>query len=124
MVAEKNILAYFKSPEEAQSVANKLRALRVVDMSIDRFSAYPGGEMNNIMNALTGDLVSLTSMTQNSALSNRSAGILGAADPSASGMSAGEPDGHEGRDILLTIVLDEEVFHQALSIIEDAGGFI
>ncbi|MFC7681483.1 hypothetical protein [Paenibacillus sp. GCM10028914] len=122
-MSEKNILAYFKSPEEAQSVARKLEALRVADMSINRFSAYPGGEMNNIMNPLTGDIVSLTSMTQNSALSNRSAGILGAADPSASGMSAGE-DEVQGRDILLTVVLDESVFHQALSIIEDAGGLV
>ncbi|HEY2493675.1 MAG TPA: hypothetical protein VGI33_12305 [Paenibacillus sp.] len=34
---EKNILAYFKSPEQADSVARKLQSLRIVDMSIDRF---------------------------------------------------------------------------------------
>lgn len=123
MLTEKNILAYFKSPEEAQGVVRKLEALKVVDMSINRFSAYPGGEMNNIMNPLTGNIVSLTSMTLNSALSNTSAGILGAADPSASGMSAAD-DGLHGRDILLTVVLDESVFERAMSIIEEAGGFI
>lgn len=123
MLTEKNILAYFRSPEEAQGVARKLEALKVVDMSIDRFSAYPGGEMNNIMNPLTGNIVSLTSMTLNSALSNTSAGILGAADPSASGMSAAD-DGLHGRDILLTVVLDESVFERAMSIIEEAGGFV
>ncbi|WP_054956678.1 hypothetical protein [Paenibacillus dakarensis] len=122
-MAEKNILAYFKSPDEAQGVARKLEALRVVDMSIDRFSAYPGGEENGIMHPITGDIVSLASMTLNSSLSNRSAGILGAADPSASGMSASE-DGTHGRDILLTVVLDESVFHQALNIIEEAGGLV
>ncbi|WP_422660310.1 hypothetical protein ACK8P5_07390 [Paenibacillus sp. EC2-1] len=122
-MTEKNILAYFKSPEEAQGVARKLEALKVVDMSINRFSAYPGGEMNNIVNPLTGNIVSLTSMTLNSALSNTSAGILGAADPSASGMSAAD-DGLHGRDILLTVVLDESVFDRAMSIIEEAGGFV
>ncbi|AJS57674.1 hypothetical protein [Paenibacillus sp. IHBB 10380] len=34
---EKNILAYFKSPEQADGVARKLQSLRIVDMSIDRF---------------------------------------------------------------------------------------
>lgn len=124
IVIEKNILAYFKTPEEAQGVARKLQALRVVDMSIDRFSKYPGGELNNTMQPMTGDIVSLTSMTLNSALSNRSSGVLGAADPSACGMSAGGEDGPDGRDILLTVVLDENVFHQAMRIIEDAGGMV
>lgn len=123
-MAEKNILAYFKSPEEAEGVAKKLQALRVADLSIDRFSAYPGGELNDTMHPLTGDIVSLTSMTQNASLTNRSAGILGAADPSASGMSDGRQDGLEGRDILLTVVLDENMFDQAMNIIEDAGGFV
>ena len=123
-MAEKNILAYFKSPEEAEGVAKKLQALRVADLSIDRFSAYSGGELNDTMHPLTGDIVSLTSMTQNASLTNRSAGILGAADPSASGMSDGRQDGLEGRDILLTVVLDENIFDQAMSIIEGAGGFV
>ncbi|MEK3731202.1 MULTISPECIES: hypothetical protein [Paenibacillus] len=123
-MAEKNILAYFKSPEQAQLVARKLEALRVADMSIDRFSAYPGGELNDTMHPLTGDIDSLTSMTQNAALSNRSAGILGAADPSASGMSDGRQDGLEGRDILLTVVLDESVFDRAMNIIEQSGGMV
>ncbi|KKO51539.1 hypothetical protein [Paenibacillus sp. DMB20] len=118
------MLAYFKSPEEAEGVAKKLQALRVADLSIDRFSAYPGGELNDTMHPLTGDIVSLTSMTQNASLTNRSAGILGAVDPSASGMSDGRQDGLEGRDILLTVVLDENIFDQAMSIIEGAGGFV
>ena len=123
-MTEKNILAYFKSPEAAQKAASKLEALRVADMSIDRFSAYPGGELNNRMHPITGDIVSLASMTQNSALSSRSAGILAAADPGASGMSGGGSNDLEGRDVLLTVVLDDQVFHQAMSIIEQAGGYV
>lgn len=123
-MAEKNILAYFKSPEEAEAVAKKLQSLRVADLSIDRFSTYPGGELNDTMHPITGDITSLASMTLNAALTNRSAGILGAADPSASGMSDGRQDGLEGRDILLTVVLDEQSFDQAMSIIEEAGGYV
>ncbi|MGF7046078.1 hypothetical protein J2T13_000540 [Paenibacillus sp. DS2015] len=36
-MVEKNILAYFKSPEQADSVSRKLQSLRIIDMSIDRF---------------------------------------------------------------------------------------
>lgn len=123
-MTEKNILAYFKSPEEARHAASKLKSLRVADMSIDRFSADPGGELNDPMNPLTGKITSLTTLTLNAEISGPSAGILGAADPSASGMSSGGQDGTEGRDILLTVVLDENVYQQAMRLIEESGGMI
>ncbi|MNW68255.1 hypothetical protein D3C74_469760 [compost metagenome] len=63
-------------------------------------------------------------MTLNSTPDTRSAGILAAADTSASGMSHGGEGGPTGRDILLTVVLDSGVFDQALSLIEEAGGMI
>ena len=40
-MTEKNILAYFHSPEQAQG-RPKLEALRVEDLSINRFSRYAG----------------------------------------------------------------------------------
>lgn len=123
-MAEKNILAYFKSPDQAQHAARKLQSLRVADMSINRFGAYPDGQLNNPMQPLTGDITSLASMTLNANISGPGAGILGAADPSASGMSDGRQDGTEGRDILLTVVLDEGVLPQAMRIIEQSGGMI
>lgn len=43
-MSERNILAYFKSPEEADQVSRKLESLRVVDMSINRFNAFQGKE--------------------------------------------------------------------------------
>ena len=39
-------------------------------------------------------------------------------------MSSGGEDGTEGRDILLTVVLDEGVFPQAMRLIEESGGMI
>ncbi|NMO94849.1 hypothetical protein [Paenibacillus lemnae] len=123
-MTEKSILAYFNTPEQAHEAADKLKALRVIDVSVDRFSAYPGGGLNNPMNPLSGEITSLTAMTQNAALSNISAGILGAADPGASGMSASEPDGLQGRDIILAVVLEDTVADQAVKIIEQAGGYM
>jgi len=121
---EKNILAYFKSPEEAQSAANKLYALRAVDVSIDRFSKNPGDGIDHRMNPISGDFPSLTSLTSDADVSGRNPGILLAADIDASGMSDGGQGGPTGRDILLTAVVDEQVHHQAMRIIEQAGGQI
>ncbi|MNI10611.1 hypothetical protein D3C73_637280 [compost metagenome] len=123
-MSEKSILAYFKSPEEAEAVSRKLQSLRVIDMSINRFSKYPGNAQYSGNNPLTGDIPSLATMTLNSTPDTRSAGILAAADTSASGMSHGGEGGPTGRDILLTVVLDSGVFDQALSLIEEAGGMI
>jgi len=121
---EKNILAYFKSPEEAEAVSRKLQSLRVIDMSIDRFGKYPGDQRYSGQNPLTGDIPSLATMTLNSSIDSRSAGILASADVSASGMSHGGDGGPTGRDILLTVVVDSESFDQALRIVEEAGGMI
>ncbi|MGN7357794.1 hypothetical protein ACTHPF_10525 [Paenibacillus sp. SAF-054] len=120
-MSEKNILAYFKSPEEAESAAKKLQALRVVDMSIDRFSRYPGTEMYGA-SPFVGDMVSLSASTYGTSFTGESSSILAAADPSASGMSDGGQGGPTGRDILLTIVVEEESFDRAMKIVEDAGG--
>lgn len=122
-VGEKNILAYFKSPEEAEGAARKLQALRVVDLSIDRFSRYPG-EGYDPLNPVTGKISSLAAITQDAEITNRSAGILSAADPAASGMSHGGQGGPTGHDILLTVVVDESSHHQALRIIEELGGMM
>ncbi|WP_018752762.1 hypothetical protein [Paenibacillus sanguinis] len=105
-MAEKNILAYFKSPEEAEGVARKLAALRVADLSIARFQRY-GGEVE--------DSAGITHFT---------AGIAEAADPVSSGLSHGGESGPNGRDILLTVVVHDAIHHQTLRIIEEAGGMV
>ncbi|CEH30780.1 hypothetical protein AM501_30115 [Aneurinibacillus migulanus] len=121
-MAEKNILAYFKSPEEAEQAAQKLSELGVVDLSIDRISRYSGQGTERMMNTLGGELPSLASTVLDADITNRGAGILLAADVSASGMSDGGQDDITGRDILLTVVVEEPKHHQALHIVEQSGG--
>ncbi|WP_223067155.1 hypothetical protein [Paenibacillus caui] len=113
-MSEKNILAYFKSPEEAEGAARKLQALRVIDMSIDRFSRYGN----------RAAVTSVSGLVLDSELTHRSADILTEADPAESGMSDGGQGGPTGRDILMTVVVDEDTHHQAMRIIEEAGGMI
>ena len=121
---EKSILAYFKSPEEAEQAAKQLEAIGTIDMSIDRFSKYPGAELNSISNTMTDDISSLASLTLNANVSTRDEGILLSAGPDASGLSDGGQDLITGRDILLTVVVDENVHEQALKICEQSGGLI
>ncbi|MNN65717.1 hypothetical protein D3C76_366900 [compost metagenome] len=103
-MSEKNILAYFKSPEEAEGATRKLNSIRAVDVSIERFSRTPE-------NYMAADF-------------SNSVGILTASDPAASGMSHGGQGGPTGHDILLTAVVDESIHHQALRIVEECGGIV
>jgi hypothetical protein len=121
---EKNILAYFKTPEEAEGAAQKLHALRAIDVSIDRFSKNPGDGLDHRENPSTGDFSSLASLTSDADVTGQSPGILLSAGIDASGYSDGGQGGPTGRDILLTAVVDESVHHQALNVVEQAGGQI
>lgn len=122
-MGDKNILAYFKSPEEAENVARRLQSLRLQDVSINRFSRYPS-ESYDLMNSVSTSLSGLASITQQTSIGFPGADILSSADPSNSGMSDGGQGGPTGHDILLTAVMDEEVHHQVLRIIEEAGGIL
>ncbi|MDR6551293.1 hypothetical protein [Paenibacillus qinlingensis] len=48
-MAERAILAYFYSPEQAEGVASKLKALRAVDVQVDRFSNDIGSGFESSM---------------------------------------------------------------------------
>lgn len=119
-MSERYILAYFKSPEEAEGVSRKLQALRVIEHSIDRFSRYGETGLKSGVNPVTGNIASMPSMTAERAHT----GILAAADTSASGMSHGGDGGPTGRNILLTVVLNSDSYDQVLGLIEEAGGLI
>ncbi|OCT17174.1 hypothetical protein A8709_24655 [Paenibacillus pectinilyticus] len=48
-MAERGILAYFHSPEQAEGVASKLKALRAVDVQVDRFQNDVGSGLDAAM---------------------------------------------------------------------------
>jgi hypothetical protein len=121
---ERNVLAYFKSPEDAEAVSAKLKALKVVDMQIDRISRYPGDPVDETMNPLTGNITGLGGLVMDGDETSASAGILMAADPSASGMSDGGQGGPTGRDILLTAVVEEEIHEKVLRIVAEYDGMV
>lgn len=124
LLTERNILAYFKSPEEAQHAARKLQSLRVIDMSIDRFNTSSSGGLNITNHPLAGDFHSYMSMTHNASFVSVSEAILSSSDPAVSGMSDGGADDTTGRDILLTVVLEQAMYAQAERIIEESGGMM
>ncbi|MBD2868621.1 hypothetical protein [Paenibacillus arenilitoris] len=124
-MAEKSILAFFNSPEQAEEALKQLKSLRIVDTSLTRFDGYTGDGSDHIMNPMTGNFEDLGYLTLGGDFIDRNAGILAAASVSASGMSAGGPDNRvTGRDILLTVVIKEEDHERAMRIVRDAGALV
>lgn len=121
---EQAILAYFKSPEEAQVASERLTdELDIEDVQIDRISGgYPGEGTDRVTNTATGNIPSLSSLVDATDPSSRSNGILLGASPVASGMSDGSMNTISGRDILLTVVAPVEKVEVALQIINECGG--
>ncbi|MDR3541327.1 MAG: hypothetical protein P4L69_10235 [Desulfosporosinus sp.] len=122
-MTEKNILAYFKSPEEANKAAEKLKSLGVMDIRIDRFSKYPLGSADQFTNVLTGDSSSQATLTLG-ANAGRDTGILTSTDVSASGMSDAGQDPITGSDILLATTVDESIFDQTRQLIREGNGLV
>jgi hypothetical protein len=123
-MTDKNILAYFNTPEDAEGVSRKLKALRVNDVAIDRFSKYPGDGVERNFNPTTGHFFSLGNLTLDADYDNKSAGILSATDVTASGMSDGGQGGPNGLDILLTAIVQEDMYDKALQVIKEGGGHV
>jgi hypothetical protein len=124
-LAERNVLAYFKSEEEAKAALERMSGLRIADSSIRRVDRYPGGGMHDIMNPISADFPGLGYLVYGTDFTNSSAGILAAADVSASGLSSGGPDNRvTGRDVLLTVVVDERDYEQAVRIAMDGGAMV
>ena len=122
-MAERSILAYFRTPEQAQQAAAALRNLGVEDLQIDRFSRDPGGSVDQLVNPLTGNMSSLADMALGD-VSTRDVGVLMAADLGASGMADGTPSVVSGRDIILAAVVDDSLFEQSRDAIRSVGGLI
>lgn len=118
------ILAYFKSPEDAQVAAERIQhELDVHDVQIDRFSEVPNSEPTELYNnPITSNISSHTAMVQGTdSLGSKGAGILTGADPNVYSMS-GAGGNVSGRDILLTVVCPKPQLEAALAIIDECGG--
>lgn len=121
-MTKKNILAYFKSPEEANLAADKLNKTINPDfIKVNRFNKYPLGSADHLMSP--DDTPSQATLTLG-ANAGRDTGILASADVSASGMSDGGESPITGRDILLAAVVDEPMFEKARQIIKEGDGLI
>lgn len=124
-MAEKNIIAYFNSPEQAEAALQQVKGLRLIDTSIDRVHAYPGSGSDRILNPITSDFPSLGYLTLGGDFNDRDAGILAATSVSASGMSSGGPENKvTGIDTVLTLVVDEADFEQAMQTVKAAGALV
>jgi hypothetical protein len=123
-MAEKNILAYFNTPEDAEGAASKLKALRAAAVKVDRIGEFPGSGIDHIENPITGDFPGLGYLTLGGDFSGNSSAILAAAHPDASGMADRSDGRPAGKDVLLTAVVDESIHHQALRVVEEAGGLV
>ena len=121
-MAEKAIIAYFNSPEQAEEARGLLQSLQVIDSRIDRFGQYPGSGVEGIMNPITSNFDGLGELTLSGDFSNKSASILAAASPDASGMSDKGNEALSGKDICLTVVVSDADYDKALAIVQNHGG--
>ncbi len=122
-MSEKNIIAYFKSPEEAGKVADQIKSLGVDDIQIDRVRKYPLGSADLLSSPLSGEISSQATLTLGSS-GGRDTGILLSSDVSASGMSDGGQNPITGRDIVLAAIVDESIFEKAIQFVKDADGLV
>lgn len=122
-MAEKNLLAFFKSPEEAERAKEKLHGIGVKTIQIDNIDRYPAEERPNVIQTLSGQYGSLAAITKEQVPSGNNEGILMATNIDSSGMS-GDTDAITGRNILLTAVMEEGLHHEAIRIVKEMGAIL
>lgn len=121
-MAERSILAYFNSPDQAEQALSQLKQLKLVDSRIDRFDGMPGDGTERVTNPATAEFRRLGNLTLNGDFLDRDTSVLAAASVSAYSMSAGSPENQvTGRDILLTAIVDEQDYDKAMEICANSG---
>lgn len=118
------ILAYFSSTEEAREVLHKLQALRVEEARIDRIAPYSGQSPDMAANAAAIETAGFSGFVQGTAEATPTGAAVITPEPEDSGIRQGEGVGANGRDILLTAVVDDSVRHKAVRLVEEAGGVL
>ncbi|MBX5435802.1 MAG: hypothetical protein IRZ33_01140 [Alicyclobacillaceae bacterium] len=119
---ERTVLASFHSEADASRAAEQIRALGIPVAQVDELHAYGGEPPERHAFIISGQFPGLASITLSHTPDSRDAGVLLAADPSASGMSDGE-DNVTGRNWLLTVVCPEHLVEDVVRLIKDCGGY-
>ncbi|UFJ40421.1 hypothetical protein LOK74_20685 [Brevibacillus humidisoli] len=121
-MSERNILAGFRSVDEAERAAEQLRKAGFQTVQVETIDRYPGEDVQQVINPISGQIPSLGALTLGADFpSGRDASVMAAADPSASGMSDGDQDSG-GANILLTAVVPEQRGDEAVQLIRSLGG--
>ncbi|MBB3114252.1 hypothetical protein FHS18_006372 [Paenibacillus phyllosphaerae] len=122
---ERSLLAYFNTEDQAQHALKEMKGLRIIASRIDRFDGFAGNGSDRIRNPITGDIPGLGYLTLNGDFDDRDAAILAATHVSASGLSSGGRDNQvTGRDILLTVVIEESDLEMAAHIAQENGALL
>ncbi|MEK3917490.1 hypothetical protein [Paenibacillus sp. FSL H7-0331] len=105
-MAEKSMQAYFHSAAEAQSIITKLKALRVKDIQINQVGSNPLSNQGTGWDMLQEENADTAMM-------------------SAVGFEGEDTASEGGRlDTLLTALIDEVSYEQAVRVVRDGGGVI
>jgi len=121
-LSDRTVLASFYSAEEAKQAVQQIKQLGIEVAQIDELHAFAGTMPKRQSFIISGDIPSLAALTLNTPVSSRDAGVLLAADASASGMTDGQ-DNVTGRNYLMTVVCPELKVEQVVSHIKMCNGY-
>lgn len=115
------LIARFRRRQQAEAVRQQLQDAQCGEVEVDRLSEDPSTLKEERINPSTGnEFAGLADLTMDSVGSNRSASILLANDPDASG--AADTDRQPLGTAVLTAVVPAEKLEEARQIIQAGGG--
>jgi hypothetical protein len=124
-MGQRNIFGYFQTMEQAQKVAEELKAHGFKIVSVDRFSPVLGGNPYDGDEEITGLFQnpsnSLTTTTLGSPTMDDDQRILAATHPDASGLSAGGTGFSHPEDVCVTVITDNDRYEEAYRLLEQYG---
>jgi hypothetical protein len=122
---ERYILAYFNTPEQAKNIQQQLSSSPgITETSIDRIPLFQEPDISHSTNTISEAISRLTVLTTDTAPSQPDANVSTAAHSSASDISSSHSEKIRGRDILLTVAVNESNYHETLQFIRTAGGLV
>lgn len=122
-MSERSVLASFLTAHDANLAASQIHDKLGVEVAkVDELHGLGGLDPDIESYPISGEIPSLAALTLDTQPRSRDAGVLLAADPSASGMSDGQGN-ITGRNFLLTVVCKEEQVEPVVQIIKGCNGY-